>query len=67
MVKEIIQSEINHASLWLKVLAFVFPLFVMYGPVNDELDNAANQQLWGYILAGLITEVAILMAVAFLL
>jgi len=55
-----------HAPTYMKVLAFIFPLFVMYGPVNNEIDNPANRELWGYMLAGLILEVLVLLILAYL-
>ncbi len=64
------QNTLNsseQAPAYLKVLAFLFPLFVMYGPVNDEVDSPANRELWSYLLAGLITEVLIVFVFAFTL
>ncbi len=67
MVKENICPGENQTPAWLKILAFLFPLFVMYGPVNDEVENPANRQLWLYIMAGLITEFLALIALAMLI
>ncbi len=58
-------TKTNRAPAYIKVMAFLFPLFVMYGPVNDEVEHPANQQLWKYILAGLIAYVTTAMVLAF--
>jgi hypothetical protein len=48
-------------KLILKIGAFLFPLFFIYGPFNDEENNAVSQQVWRYIIAGLVFDVAALM------
>jgi hypothetical protein len=52
-------------KLLLKIGAFLFPLFFIYGPFNDEQNNALSQQVWKYIMAGLVFELILLFTFLF--
>nr|NQU89788.1 hypothetical protein [Bacteroidota bacterium] len=49
----------------IKVMAFLFPLFVMYGPYNDDIEKPPSRDVWKYLAGGLFFYLTIALFIAF--
>jgi len=47
----------------LKLGAFLFPLFFIYGPFNDDEYNGLSDKIWKFIVAGLFFDLFVLFSV----